>query len=231
MEIFGISTKKLISPNIRILVMPILSLLVLIVVFPFSFGIAYPEIKSQMDGVKSSESKFVMLEEKLSLLRQVKNRVLGDADVSLLALPEKNPVLWTISQLNLAAENNSVVLFGKKAVGEVADTTDLYMVKLTLSLAGEFDDVISFLREIESYAPLTNIEKVSLKGSKEEISGQVEMVVYRAELPTMLPAITAPIKNYTSDEQNLLDELAKLKTPEFTRLFPSQPGDREDPFN
>lgn len=231
MEIFGLSTRKLISPNIRILVMPILSLLVLIIVFPFSFRIAYPEIKSQMDGVKSSKSKFIILEEKLSLLRQVKDKVLGDADVSLLALPEKNPVLWTISQLNLAAENTSVILSGKKAGRETGNKTNLRTVKLNFSLAGEFEDVISFLREIEFYAPLTNIEKVSLNGSKSQISAKVEMMIYRAELPTMLPAITAPIKNYTSDEQNLLDELAKLKTPEFTSLPPSDPGDREDPFN
>ncbi len=231
MSIFRVPTRQLINVNVIALAMPILLVAILVGLFVSSAKIAYPKISSQISELDEAGGRLAALEEKLGILRQVKDKVLGAADTSLVALPGENAGVWKLSQIALLAEENEVTVNQRKVLAEAAAGNDLQSTKITFVVSGSLDKTIAFLKSLVESIPIVTLESVEVEGNRESIQTKVGLLVYRSELPTLLPAITAPIKNLSDKEEELLDALTKLSRPEFTSLEPSGPFERIDPFN
>src|SRR4030067_783570 len=96
MLIFGkeINQNSILNPNIRVMIIPSLSLIIIITLFIVVVKTSIPKISEQMNLVKNTDENVSKLKQKLDILREVKDKVLGYADTSLLAVPDENPILW-----------------------------------------------------------------------------------------------------------------------------------------
>jgi hypothetical protein len=231
MKIFGKNVNKILFPNIRVLLVPILSLLILFVLIIMTVRFSYLKIIEQNTEIKELSQKIEVLDDKLEILRLIKNKILDDADMSLMALPSENPGLWKMAQISKLAEENNVEISRKELSNEKA-SKGLRSTILLIHYKGELSDVLKFLENTFNMVPLTQISSVNLtvKGGK-NATGDTEIEMFRASLPEKLPKLTEPIKNLTDEQEELLDTLSLLKLPEFTSLEPDPPSLRVDPFN
>ncbi|MGD8744343.1 MAG: type 4a pilus biogenesis protein PilO [Candidatus Woesebacteria bacterium] len=232
MALFGINLEdtQIISPNLRVMVLPVGSLLALVILLFVSFSLIIPKITDQSDNLKDTQREITILEEKLDILRSVREDVLDSADTSLLAVPSENPSVWTLAQLVQAARENSIEVLSRQ-VKSGRTTEGLSSSPVSMGVEGERDPLFDFFERVYEIAPLVIIENIEMKTDNQGTSVGVELLVYSAPLPKKLPAITTPVKNLTNQERELLSRLESLQPPQFTVLSPNTPIDRVDPFN
>jgi hypothetical protein len=220
----------MINPNLRVILLPLFSLIMLtVLMFPvFNFG--YKRIDEQLEASKKNEGEIIKLENKLEILREVEDSVLDSMDTSILAVPSVNPSVWKLFQIFSISSSSSVDLLKRSLDAEVSKGNNIYASSIDFSVQGDFQGIIEYLENLNQYVPLFTIDGVSIKGEKGSYLANAKIIVYRATLPTVLPALTQPIKRLTNDEKQLLEKLARMKPPEFTTIDPSEPSDRKDPF-
>jgi len=231
MEAFNINSKKILGPDIRILFVPVVLLVGIFFLFTFSFKFILPRITTQTQKIKEVRGRMVLLEEKIEILREIRERLLYDTDVSLVAVPDTNPGLWKFSQIKGYAEENQVNIENSKVGGEIIDKRQITKVRYTVKVNGSLEDIFAYLNDLINSSPMVNFSSAKLTTSRGEVYVTFDMETYHWELPTKIPAITEPVKRLSNDEENVLSYLSKLKKPEFTVLEPSGPYDRKDPFN
>jgi len=171
------------------------------------------------------------LQEKVEVLSQFRG-IISDGTVSSLnaALPETNSALLMLSQIKTLSSKHSL-LFSDLNVGTPAiGDSGLYKVELKFDLDGQIEQIIPFLRELKFFAPVSNIREVEFISGTEVSRSTVSIVVYFAEYPNKIPAITDPIVNLTASEVETLSVLEGLIIPDFVDLEPSAPGERANPF-
>ena len=230
MELLKIKSTLSVNPNLRVVLLPVFSLILLVVLaFPvFKYG--YSQITGQMERLNEKESEILKLENKLQILREVEDSVLGSMDTSLLAVPSVNPGIWKLFQIYSVSADSSVSLLKRSVGAETSKGNDIYGSTIGFSVQGDFEGVIEYLESLNKYVPLFTIESVGIKREKGSFLANVKIVVYRAPLPTVLPALTQPIKRLSNPEIEMLKKLAKMKPPEFTTVDPIEPSERRDPF-
>lgn len=231
MELLGTSRLKVMSPNIKALVGPLLAILVLSLLFIISVQGGYNQITLKMGELAAATRNEKVLEEKASILREVRSS-LGNADKTVIALPYKNPGLWMLSQLKAAAEANSLAISDFELVDELKYSEDIAKMQISFSVDGaSAGSLLVFIKSVSNLAPISTVDSVDLKQEKDKNPrAEVKLSVYWSEPPSVLPPITSPVKQLTSSEQELLSRLSGLVQPQFTVFPPSVPGQRENPF-
>ncbi|MFV1917393.1 MAG: hypothetical protein ACC618_02865, partial [Patescibacteria group bacterium] len=199
MTIFGISIKGTLAPNIRILIVPavVVSTMVVLVIVAFHQG--FSRISSQLKELEEAKKIESVLQEKVDLLRQLEGEVLSQADISLIAMPEKNPSILTFSQLTSLATEKGLEITERKARPKFQEKSALSTMRISYSFEGNIDQIVDFLQAIKTYAPVTTVGKVDIE-LKEVLTGEVSLTVYWGDFPKELPALTEPIKNLDTKE-------------------------------
>jgi Tfp pilus assembly protein PilO len=230
MELLKIKSIMSVNPNLRVVLLPVFSLIMLVVlVFPvFRYG--YGQIAGQMERLNEKESEILKLENKLQILREVKDSVLGSMDTSLLAVPSVNPGIWKLFQVYSISTDSSVSLLKRDVDAETSKGNNIYGSKISFVIQGDFEGIFEYLENLNKYVPLFTIENVAIKKEKGSFLANVNIMVYRVPLPTELPALTQPIKRLSNSEMEMLEKLEKMKPPEFTTVDPIEPSERKDPF-
>ena len=136
-----------------------------------------------------------------------------------------------LAQLSTQAEKHGLTLLGKKTSVGAPAGKGIARGEISFSLKGEFQEIIKFLKDIQTLAPLSSIDKVGVKIEGGEAIVSTLISIYWSSFPTELPPITEPITELKQEEQTILDRISSLKKPEFITLTPSSPSEREDPFN
>lgn len=230
MKLLKAKTTLSINPNLRVVLLPVFSLILLIVLFFPVFKYGYSQITEQMERLSEKESKILKLENKLQILREVEDSVLGSMDTSLLAVPSVNPSIWKLFQVYSVSVDNPAILLKRNVDPESSKGNDIYGSTIGFDVQGDFESVIEYLESLNKYVPLFTIENVAIKKEKGSFLANVRITVYRAPLPTELPALTQPIKRLSNSEIEMLEKLANMKPPEFTTVDPVEPSERKDPF-
>lgn len=231
MEIFGLSIKGTVKPNTRILAVPV----TLIIVLSFMAlkigqnGIA--RITTKIKELREAQRVEHTLDARATLLGREEGVVLGQADLSTVALPEKNPSLLMLNQLSLAAERHALDLAGKKVAQGVPTGQGVLSGQVSFVLIGNLQEIIEFLKEIKTLAPISTIDEVNIKIDGGEARVNANLSVYWSSFPRELPPISQPIDKLSQEEQSLINRISQLLKPEFVTLPPSAPVEREDPFN
>ena len=231
MAVFGISVKGLIKPNLKALALPI-GLLIVLVLSAFVVATnGIKQISAEIIKLREAKSAVVQLEEKEGLLKRIQGVVLSQADASVIALPDKNPGLIMLSQLNASSETKQVELKEKNIrIGGGINKT-LPGALISFKTESDLATVLGFLKEIKALAPVSNLEQINISQDEGVFSVTTELIVYWSDFPTEIPKVSEPVTSLSPSEQALLDEITKLVKPQFIEFAPSAPSVRENPFN
>lgn len=217
------------NPNIKILLPPIFAFLILAGLLFQTTIIANSRVKKLNADLVETRRKNSVLEEKLSILTQVKDKAIDDADTSLLAVPSGNPVLWVFQSLkNISLRNRLEIEDVSFSFSTTPEGSSNVLVKLKLQ--GGIDDMFTFISEVENSLPTHTIELLELESKNINSIFTIEIHYFNAPLPITIPALIEPIKSFTVEEVALLEEISKKDKPEFTSLEPLYNTDRSDPF-
>lgn len=227
----NISLDKIKISDLRPMARPAGYLLGIIIISGIAYRVLAGQIESMSSKVAAAQKVSNTLQEKVEVLSEFRS-ILSDSTVNSLnaALPETNSALLMLSQIKELSLKHSL-LFSNLNVGTpIEDDSGLFKVELEFDLDGQIEQIIPFLRELKFFAPVNNIREVEFVSGAEASRSTVSIVVYFAEYPSKIPAITDPIINLTASEVETLRVLEGLIIPNFVDLDPSVPGVRANPF-
>jgi nitrogen fixation-related uncharacterized protein len=231
---FGVS-KRSISPNIRVMIVPIVAIIVVFVLSIFLLKEAYARISSQYSDLQSTRKDETVLRQKAETLRQLRDGGFDPGERTALALPNKNPSLWVLSNINRELrEKERIIINELNASGtrKLKDAEDVNKGKFTVVFY--YLDVLEFidmLNQISTYTPYTSYEFIDFEVSdKGYIESKVEFNVFWSEMPKTITSIRQPVDDLSSKEKEILNLVTRLKTPELSTIEAVSPYGRENPF-
>lgn len=204
-----------IPPNVRVIVVPLASLVILAILSLFVFKDLYSRISLERLKLERVRKDGQVLQQKQIFLQEVGEQVLSLSDSTLLALPDTNSALLEISQLKSIADENAVSLENLGVGGEDTTKGEISTVILSFDALGKFDDVLNFLVEIQNSAPLARLENVKMAQAGDSTLVRAGLKVFWSELPTTIPAINEPVVQLASNEEDVLNILLQLSPPPF----------------
>lgn len=215
---------------LTIFLFPTLTLIGLVVLFVFVFKVGFSQIRIQSLKIVSLSKEENLLFAKESLLREIQEAALSQAEVATRALPEKNPVISMISQLkNLAAEKG--ILLANLKVGNQSKDSQLSRILLDFDAEGSFLAVLGFVKSIENLSPISSIEKMKIVNSSGFTRASVSLRVYWSPFPTQIPSVAEPVRELSQEEKDLIIALAQLRQEQAIQVTALPPSARVDPFS
>lgn len=215
-------------PNIRVLLVPFVSLAVLFFVASFGIRIGLTEIGKQKAEIAKIKKETTILSEKEKLLKTVQTSYADKIEIFSQAIPEKNPVLSVISQLKFFAQNKSLFV-QKLKVGGGTPSKGLSSVSVSLDVAGPLPSIVEYIEGLGKLAPIITVQKIKLNQSG-ETTASLNLMAYFAPLPTKIPSLKDPAKSLTADEKTTIEKVIALTPPLFLNLVPTGVTNRVDPF-
>ncbi|KKQ51093.1 hypothetical protein A2865_00020 [Candidatus Woesebacteria bacterium RIFCSPHIGHO2_01_FULL_39_17] len=220
--------------NFRILVGPLLLILIILSFAFYAATTGYGRVKKQIEEYRIAKKEETNLREKLASIKNIRPDVLDQADFTLVALPQKNPATFLISQLRLNAEESSITI--KEISTSRSQKKDDLVNSMIINVDTESSDVGSITTFMENISDLTPISLIvgsegTLNQTEAKYEQELEISFYWSALPTTLPSISEPLKNLTSEQTEILERISSLKQPILGDLKSQQPLDREIPFN
>ena len=220
-----------IQENVIIVIKAILPLLIVIVLFvvvgQFGFG-KISQLQGQMGSAQEDQS---VLNQKLDILRNVAGVGAQSSNFAVAALPDSNPALLVLSQIQILAGTQGLVLSELKSGSPSVDPTGLSTVIISFNVTGSRAQVESFIGAISSFAPITIVDKIKLSESIPGVAlANISVKSFWAAFPTKIPAVTQAITDLTPAEQQTLQGLGALTQPVFVQIEASQSG-KSDPFS
>ena len=213
------------SPDTRILLLPVLYLVILIIVLIISLRIGYTKIKSQKVSLASLKKMENVLKEKEATLREFQDmasKYVTDANV---ALPQKNPILFVISQMkNLS--NEKLLVLENFSLGKGTSES----IKVSFSIYGDLEQLVSFTRDTQNLSPVTTLNQVKIAFADEMATFDTSLNTFWAPYPEKIPSVSEPIVKLTSEENETLKSLSSLIPPAFSVTSPTGPYPRVSPF-
>ena len=220
--------------NLKILLGPLVVILLIATFGLYSVNTGYGRVKKQIEEYKSVKMEETHLKEKLASIKAIKSDILDQADFTVVALPQKNPATFLISQLKLYAEENSITI---KEISLSGSQQNDVLNSMILTADIEGSDIISqlsFMESILKFAPISLIvgSQSTLSQNEANYKQELEISFYWSPLPTTLPSISEPIKGLTGEQNEVLRQISLLKQPSLVNLNPQvQTTERETPFN
>jgi hypothetical protein len=216
--------------------MPVLAIVVAVVLSVIVVKEAYIRISQQSTELKTMRVNETVLQQKIETLRQLGIGLLDTGDKSLIALPDKNPGLWMLSNFNnQLVDSDGILVVGidSTAVQSLRTNEEIYTSALRLEFELiDVSNLLSVLTAISNYAPLSTFEKVEIELQSEGMyEALVELNLYWSELPTFITSVRDPVNILSSKEQETLNMISNYSLPEFSSLDPVDPVERENPFN
>lgn len=221
--------KTNITIEIKTILKPVLFFIVLIILSIIVAKEGFARISSLRNQLDAEKQKEAILAQKESLLREVAADTSVNTEVSLAAVPAKNPALIALSQFKTLSSDKSVLLSNIK-VGMEAKETDLSSIEIRLDVEGNLSSVLDFMKTINTLLPITLVEKVKLSSQGEISRASVIVKVFFSSYPTQLTSLTEPLEGLTTEEKAVLAKLAQSVMPSFVEVQPLPVGLRANPF-
>jgi len=191
---------------------PLIIVIILFVIVG-KFGISQvTDLRAKINDAKKTQST---LSEKLKILKSLSQTAVSSADSVTFALPKSNPSLQIMSQLKLLASNNLLVLSDIRASISSGDSSNLSSVTTSFNVTGPREQIISFIKSIDSIAPITLVDKMQLSEDKGVNIANISTRTYWAEFPSTIPTVTQSVTDLTVSEKDLLMQISNLTFPSF----------------
>ncbi|MGB6881851.1 MAG: hypothetical protein WBD86_00920 [Microgenomates group bacterium] len=225
------SKKSFLPSGAKVLLVPILILVLVIILSVVVFRIGISRINSQRKELQVAEKNERVFTQKQQVLQQIEGNVLSYADVSSIAMPEKNPVLTVIAQLKSMTETKLVTLNDLKVGNEVKDKEGLSKAIISFEIEGELGQVMDYLISTRDFAPLSVTDKINITQAAGAIRASVDLVTFWVPFPTKLPPMSEAVRELSAEELSLITQLSGLQQPVFIEISPMTPSARTDPFS
>lgn len=218
--------------NIKIILLPLLSLVALLLLFVFSVKTGISKIQVLQNNINSQKGVENTLRQKEELLKSVEESVSDQTATVNSALPGKNPVLATMYQVRSLGLDGLVQLSGTKAgMAGSRKESSLEAIGMTFTVQGQVGDVLKSINKLKLITPLTAIDKVEFQIDGYNASANVSISSYWSPLPDKIPSLTQPVGDITQEEKDILSSLLSLTQPPFgDGLLPQEAAERDNPF-
>ncbi|MGA3292113.1 MAG: hypothetical protein ABSC49_03160 [Candidatus Microgenomates bacterium] len=203
-----------------------LSIVIILFFVVGNFGIS--KINDLRSQIASQEVVKATLTQKLSILQSF-SQTTDTISAAAIAIPETNPLIIASSQLKSIAARDGVSLTNIKSGGSAA-TSGLSNVTTTFQVDGTRDSLLTFLNDIETIAPITQVSSARISETGGQATANVTTKTYWAPYPSVIPSVTQPITDLTSSEKQVLTQISSLIQPVFSTLTPSASGGNTAPF-
>lgn len=220
---------KKIPENVSAVIKAILPLVVILTLFVILGQIGFAKISDIREKISAADHDQLILTQKLDMLKTVSQTGVHDANVVTNTLPDNNPSLVVVSQLKNIGGNLQIDSI-KSAAGP-SEANDLNTVQISFTVRGDRDGIESFLNSINTFAPLSILNKVKLAQSGGNFSADVTVISYWSPLPTKLPDTIEDFGDITAEDKQTLANISALAQPQFVSLPPADSNGKTDPFS
>ncbi|MDP3994291.1 MAG: hypothetical protein Q8P91_00480 [bacterium] len=230
--------KKISMPfgNFQIIYFPALLLAVLLILSAFSFKIGISKIVKLQDSVNSQKNTELVLQQKEELLRSAEGNLPDQANIASIALPEKNPILFSMYHIKNLGMDGLVVLSDIKVGSVGTGDSGINKISISFDIKGQMTDVINSINKLKNVAPLIILDAADFRiVSAMPIEGtsadaNVSVSSFWSPFPDKIPSLTQPLSDITSGEKDILKSLLSLTRSSFDQLLPQGAVERENPF-
>lgn len=217
--------------EINFLIKPGGILLAIILLLVVTVAIGINQISELRTKIVANQKIQKTLEQKVSTLQTVSDILSGDVTFLDIVLPSKGGVLYGLSQVKNLALNYQIGISSIKAGLSVPEGNGIYKNSISFEVEGEEQNIYNFLLAFGKVLPLMNVDKVSLNKSQGLTQASISVAVYSAELPKNISAVTEAVKDLTTQEKDLLEEISTYTLPQFIEPYASKnESTRTDPF-
>jgi len=216
--------------KIKKITLTILPLVVAIILF-ISVGIfGISKITGEMSAVKSAENDQTTLTQKLNLLQTLSQTAAGGESAVTFALPDTNPTLIVLSQLESLAGTNGVVLSKIGSGEETVDDLGLNETPISFDVDGTKPQIISFLTGTLSIAPIIILDNINISQGDAGMKAEVTARSFWSPLPQTIPSLTQPVTDLTDAEKETLTKITSLQQPVSLNI-PQEGSQSAEPIN
>lgn len=212
---------------------PSLYFLIIIVLFGTVIKVGLSKISEQRNTLADIKAKEAILADKEKELSRAKSEIVGIFyDPVSIALPEENPVLLSFSQVKLLLDFYLLPLdeYSVRVGAEGEDKIVVNASSFNLSVVGNLDQIISFLKEVENTSPLMSVSKLSFSPEGDVILAEITINSFWSPFAAKIQT-DSPLQKITDSERNLLIDLGNFKKPAIPNPSPNGPFQRDNPFS
>lgn len=221
-----------IPENQIIMLKAFLPFLVIIFLFFIVGQFGFGKISDIQTQIQTAQTQANILNQKIQTLNNISQNGAKLSNVASNAMPDSNPDLAVIGQLQLLASTSGLGITQLKAGSPGVDASGLSDVEITFDLSGPWPGIESFLKGISTIAPITLIDKIKISEQSVNSSNDIISVKsFWAPYPKKVPAVTEAIQGLTPSEQQILQTVSALTQPASINLPAVSNGGRSDPFN
>ena len=209
---------------------PFIYTIILLFLYFILVRAGFDKLSEQRNVIRAAEKTENILKEKEALLKNLQPTLPSYVTTTTLAFPEKNPALIVISQLKRFAGENAIFLEDLRIGGE-RPSAGKSILSVSFTLTGTFEQVLSFLKQVKTSAPLVYLNGLELsKLGDEGVSMDVKASFSWAAYPEKISSLEEPLVKLSQEELDTLSLLAKLEKSVFGSLSPQSPSGRINPF-
>ena len=232
----NINAPKYLKRYSRILGLPSLIIIIFLFLTVYIVRYAYVNITKDVKDLKTSQKDIEVIENRIKLLKQIANSDLIQADISYIALPDKNPGPWIVSHVRKISEKYGMILEDISFTKIREETEGSNMTSMELDIELKSTSIAtnqSFLLDIKKIAPIVTVKEVKIDpgSDKATFKTTAKFNIYWSNLPAELPDLKQPLNNLSDAELKTLSEVSLLSRPIFINLDPNSPKKRDIPFN
>ncbi len=219
------------NKDIKYLTKPLLIIAAIMLLIGLVATVGYRQVSTIYAGVNELKDNQLKLANKLETLESVKDIL--DENISFVdvALPRKTSVLYGISQIKKISIINNVSVSNLKAGSLALEDNGISKSSITFEVEGEQPDVHKFLLSFYNALPLMSVDKVKINNSGTSARGEVTLLVYSANNPEKIPAVTDAINGLSNEDIMILTKISGYTEPDFFEPMPSDELKKVDPFN
>lgn len=222
--------KSLIPPDFRILLRPLALICAMVILAAVIYNVGVSRVSQENAQLATAKKNEAVLAERATTLESVSGTVTSQAKAADAAVPNLNPGLVTLSQLRSLAAKTSLTVIDFGVGSEIRDIGTLSRVEVSVTVEGQFGNVISFISQLNTIAPIAVPGKIRITSSGGLSRGLVAVSSYFSPLPTKLPALTEPVTKLTTAETDTITKVTSLSQPAFLELTPQPGAPRPNPF-
>lgn len=202
-----------ITENDKQILKSTLPLVAVILLFVFAGKFAFSQIQKINSQIKETKKTQSVLSQKLSTLRSVSQLTVSGTNAAITALPKSNPSLQVVSQIRNLASSNLLLIQDVRSSASDKSSSQIPHVTTSFNLVGSKEAISAFIKGIDSIAPISFVDKVSLTQDGGAFAANISIKTYYAPLPSTIPTITQPVTDLTASEKELLNQISGLTQP------------------
>lgn len=219
-------------PDIKIIILPLISLLILLLsgVFLLKLGLTKFSVQQKQIGDLEKEAK--VLDQKNIILRDISPSIAQNASLFSFALPADDPTTMVISQLKILTASSGVLINSLSSRSNPKVST-IPEINIVVNVSGPIMSVFNFLNELANITPIVLVKSVALSQAEngDGTTADITLNSYWSAYPETIPATLEPLNDLLASEKDMISQMSTLRLPPFTELLPQDPSSsRSSPF-